>query len=219
MALQLIALALATAVRPTSLAAVYALLLSPAPRRLMWAYVLVGAGFTISVGLLVILVLHGVSVRPRSNPAKGVAEILGGVVALAFGVLLATGKIGSSRVSEAPRTPGRWTTALNKRATVPTAALAGPATHIPGIFYLVALDLIVSQESKAPVALLDLMLYNLVWFSLPVAALAICMIRPAAAAKTVGAVQLWARAHARTLLMAVAFVIGTIMIVAGIVKV
>jgi Sap, sulfolipid-1-addressing protein len=219
MAFQLIALALATAVRPASLAAIYALLLSSAPRRLMWAYVLVGAGFTISVGLLVILPLHGVSVRPRSNPAKGVAEIIGGVIVLGFGVLLATGKLGSSRASEAPHTPGRLTTALNKRATVPTAALAGPATHIPGIFYLVALDLIVSQQSKAPVAVLDLMLYNLVWFSLPIAALAICMFRPAAAAETISAVQLWARAHARALLTAVAFVIGTIMIVAGIVKV
>ena len=72
MALQLIVLALATAVRPTSLAAVYALLLSPAPRRLMWAYVLVGAAFTISVGLFVILALHGVSVRPEKiKPHKG----------------------------------------------------------------------------------------------------------------------------------------------------
>ena len=62
------------------------------------------------------------------------------------------------------------------------------------------------------------MLYNLVWFSLPIAALAICMLRPAAAAETVGAVQVWARVHARTLLMTVAFVIGAIMITAGILR-
>jgi hypothetical protein len=217
MSFELIVLALATAVRPTSLAAIYALLLNPAPRRLMWAYVLVGAAFTVSVGLLIILAFHGIEIH-RHNDARGIAEICGGAIALAFGVLMATGKIRMPRDTEAPPTPGRWTAALNKRASVRTAALAGPATHLPGLFYLVALDLIVAQQSKAPRAVLDVLLYNVIWFSLPIAALAICMFRPATAADTVRAFQLWTRNHAQTVLVTVAFVVGVIMIVGGILK-
>jgi len=52
--LELIVLALATAVRPTSLAAIYALLSSSAPRRLMTLYVIAGTAFTLVVGLLVL---------------------------------------------------------------------------------------------------------------------------------------------------------------------
>lgn len=55
-------LALPLAVRPTSLAAVYAMLSREAPRRLMVAYTIAGLAFTIAIGLAVVgatLVLRG----------------------------------------------------------------------------------------------------------------------------------------------------------------
>src|SRR5262249_8168814 len=79
---ELIVLALATAVRPASLAVVYALLGGPSPRRYMVAYVLAGATFTITFGFLVIWVFHGIAIHPESSHTKAIAEICGGVLAI-----------------------------------------------------------------------------------------------------------------------------------------
>src|SRR4029079_10055479 len=58
---EVILLALASTIRPTSLAAVYTLLSSPAPRRLMIAYVIAGLTFTIAFGALVVWAFHGIA--------------------------------------------------------------------------------------------------------------------------------------------------------------
>jgi Sap, sulfolipid-1-addressing protein len=212
---QLIVLALATAVRPASLAAIYALLGSHSPRRLMVAYVLTGAAFTISFGLLVIWVFHGVAIPAGRRHPPASVEIIGGVVAIAFGFLLLSGRIGRAHPVEAPRPPSRWTTLLYERVTVRTAAVAGPATHLPGIFYLLALDLIVSYQTKSHLGLVSLLLYNGIWFSLPITALAICVIDPEAASERIKSVERWARRYARAVLVVVSFGIGTALLVGG----
>ena len=213
--LELIVLALATAVRPTSLAAVYALLSSSAPRRLMTLYVIAGVGFTLVVGLLVILALHGVEITSSSSRAKAIAQIVGGGVILAFGVLLLTGRIGATRAREEPKAPSRWARMLHKRITPRIAALAGPATHIPGIFYLVALNLIATQRTQGPRRLFDLLLYNAVWFTLPIAVLAICVFRPDAAADGIKAIEQWTRQHVREIVTVLSFLVGVGMLGRG----
>ena len=217
--LELIVLALATAVRPTSLAAVYALLSTSAPRRLMTLYVIAGIAFTLAVGLLVILALHGVQITSSSSQAKAIAEIIGGVVILVFGVLLLIGRIGRTPAREEPKAPSRWAGMLQKRITPGTAALAGPATHFPGIFYLVALNLIATQRTQGPRRLFDLLLYNAVWFSLPIAALAICVFRPDAAADGIKAIEQWTRQHVRAILTVVSFVVGVALLGRGLLAV
>jgi hypothetical protein len=216
---ELIVLALATAIRPTSLAAVYALLSSSAPRRLMTLYVIAGIVFTLVVGLLVILALHGVQITSSSSQAKAIAEIIGGGVILVLGVLLLIGRIGRRLAGEEPKAPSRWAGMLQKRITPRTAALAGPATHIPGIFYLVALNLIASQRTQAPRRLFDLLLYNGVWFSLPIAALAICVFRPDAAANGIKAIEQWTRQHVREILTVISFVVGAALLGRGLLAV
>jgi len=95
MTIELIALALATAIRPTSLAAVYALLSARSPRRLMTAYVVAGVAFTITIGVVVIWVFNGINVQSGSGRTKGIAEIVGGLLALCFGVLVLVGRVGA----------------------------------------------------------------------------------------------------------------------------
>jgi hypothetical protein len=212
---ELIVLGLATAVRPTSLAAVYALLASASPRRLLFAYVVAGAAFTVGFGLLVIWAFHGIEIQSGTSHTKAVAEVVGGVIALIFGALLATGRIGTTQAGEAPSAPGRWTTLLNQGVTVRRAAVAGPATHIPGIFYLIALNLIVSQQPRLQRGLLSLLLYNAVWFSLPLGALAVCVVDPGAAANLIERAEQWARLHARALLSTISLAVGTILLIRG----
>jgi Sap, sulfolipid-1-addressing protein len=212
---ELIVLALATAVRPTSLAAVCALLASTAPRRVMTAYIAAGAAFTVGFGLLVILVFHGVGGHPSDSQGFGVAEIVGGAVAIVLGLLLLTGRIGEERADEAPPTPKGWLALLNKRVTTRTAALAGPVTHLPGFFYLLALNLIISHQVWPHTGLVSLLVYNAVWFCLPIAALAICIVNPGVASDAVGALEQWARRHSRVILLTASFGVGTALIIDG----
>jgi hypothetical protein len=184
----------------------------------MVAYIAAGAAFTVSFGLMVILVFHGVGEDADSKPAVAAAEIVGGSIAIALGLLLLTGRIGGGDTGDAPQTPNRWVALLNERVTTRTAAVAGPVTHLPGVFYFVALNLIVSHQVWLHGGLLSLLLYNAVWFCLPIAALAICVVNPTLASDAVGAVDHWARAHSRGILLAVSFGIGTALLVDGLQK-
>ena len=80
MTVQIILLALASSIRPTSLAAVYAFLSADAPRRLMAVYVAAGLTFTLAFGLLAIAVFSGIEVSAGTSHTKGIADMVGGVL-------------------------------------------------------------------------------------------------------------------------------------------
>ena len=94
MIVEIFVLALASTVRPTSLAAVYTLVSHDARRRLMWAYVVAGLLFTVAFGAVIVGATDGIHVGSGTSKTKGIADIAGGVVALALGVGLVTGRIG-----------------------------------------------------------------------------------------------------------------------------
>ena len=115
MTIEVVLLALVTTVRPTSLAAVYALLSSESPRRRMISYISAGLTFTIAFGLLVIWAFNGVDINSGSDETKGIAEIVAGIAVLTFAVLVLTGHVGGPHPDDAPPAPGRWRTALERR--------------------------------------------------------------------------------------------------------
>lgn len=214
--IEIVVLALASTVRPTSLAAVYALARDESPRWLMTVYVAAGLAFTVSFGLLIIFAFKGIDVSAGSSETKTIAEIAGGVLVIAFGLGVLSGRIGGRRAQDAPSVRGRWEGRVSRRMTTKTAVLAGPATHIPGLLYLIALDLIVASQRGFPAGFLELVIYNTIWFALPIGALAICVIDPPAARRAVEAVQAWSRAHTRVLVLTISFGVGTAMVISGI---
>jgi len=215
---EVILLALASTIRPTSLAAVYTLLSSPAPRRLMIAYVIAGLTFTIAFGALVVWAFHGIAVSSGTDRAKGIGDIAAAVVVLGFAALVLTGRI-SGPHADAPRAPGRWEQLLDQHRTVRTAALAGPATHIPGIFYLAALNVIVANHTSVAAGIVEILLYNVIWFALPITALTICIVEPDTARTVVGGVADWALHHARTILVVLSLGIGIVLLVHGLITI
>ena len=215
MTIEIIVLAMASMIRPTSLAATYALLAHHSRRRLMLAYVVGGLVFTIAFGMVVVYVFQGIHVHAGTGKTKSIAEIIGGAVALAFGVALLSGRVHGPHAREAPEGGGRLQAALDGRVTTRTAVLAGPATHIPGIFYLIALNVIVAYNARVPRGTLAVVTYNAVWFALPILALVICIVKPDAARDAVGSVQQWAQEHSRALLLCVSFIVGAALVVRG----
>jgi cytochrome bd-type quinol oxidase subunit 2 len=213
--IEIIVLAMASTIRPTSLAATYALLEHKSRRVLMLAYVAGGLAFTIAFGLVVVYAFHGIHLHAGTGQTKAVAEIIGGAVALAFGLALLTGHVPQRDAREAPEAGGRLKEMLDDRVTTRIAVLAGPATHIPGIFYLIALNVIVAHNPRVTGGTLDVVTYNAIWFALPILALVMCVMRPAAARDVVGSVDRWALAHSRSILLWVSLVVGAALVVRG----
>ena len=65
MSTEALVLALTARVRPTSAAAVFAMLSTPRPQRLLVAYLVVGLGFSLAVGTLVVVLLGRPAVDAR----------------------------------------------------------------------------------------------------------------------------------------------------------
>jgi Sap, sulfolipid-1-addressing protein len=212
--IELLVLALASTVRPTSLAAVSAFLPHASRRRLLLAYIAGGLAFTIAFGVVVVGAFHGVHIGAGSDRTKGVAYIVGGAVALLLGCAVLTGLVRRRPGHGAPGAGG-WKARLDRRLTVPAAALAGPLTHIPGLFYLIALNVIVAQQPRVPGGLLAVLVYNAVWFALPIGALVTCIVNPAAARDAVARVQRWTGQHSRALLLSTSFIVGVALVIRG----
>jgi small neutral amino acid transporter SnatA (MarC family) len=215
MTVQVILLALASSIRPTSLAAVYALLSADAPRRLMAVYVAAGLAFTVPFGLVAISVFSSIEVGAGTDRTSGIAEIVGGVLVLTFAFSVLTGRVGEARSGGAPEPSRRWNKLHPRRLTVRIAALAGPLTHIPGIFYLIALNIIIAYHARASRRLLEVLTYNAIWFAIPLCALAVCIVAPDQAREVVAVLQRWTRDHLRTILLVVSSGLGAALVVKG----
>ena len=214
MIIEILVLALASTVRPTSLAAVSAILSHTSRRRLLLAYIVAGLAFTIAFGVVVVGAFHGIHLGTGSDRTKGIADIVAGVVALLFGCAVLSGLF-RRRSDHDPPGAGGWKARLDRRLTVPAAAIAGPLTHIPGLFYLIALNVIVANDPRLPGGLLAVMIYDAVWFALPIAALATCIVNPDAARDAVVRVQRWTAQHSRALLLFTSFIVGVALVTRG----
>jgi hypothetical protein len=211
--IELLVLALASTVRPTSLAAVSAILSHDSRRRLLVAYAVAGLAFTVFVGVVVVFAMHGVHFPSGSDRTRAVADIVGGVAALLFGCAVLTGRI--PRRSDHDVSGVGWKARLDRRLTVTAAAIAGPLTHLPGLFYLIALNVIVAHNPKVAGGVLAVAIFNAIWFALPLAALATCTVNPIAARDAVASVQRWTAQHSRALLLGTSFTVGTALVIRG----
>jgi hypothetical protein len=212
--IEILVLALASTVRPTSLAAVSAILSQTSRSRLLLAYIAAGLAFTIAFGVVVVGAFHGIHLGTGGDRTKGIADIVAGVVALLFGCAVLSGLVRRRADHDAPGADG-WKARLDRRLTVPAAAIAGPLTHIPGLFYLIALNVIAANDPRLPGGLLAVMIYDAVWFALPIAALATCIVNPDAARDAVVRVQRWTGQHSRALLLFTSFIVGVALIIRG----
>ncbi len=211
-----ILLAIVNALRPTGIAAVYALLSTPRPRRLLVAYIAVGFAWSFAVGILVVGALHGVKVETRSSTANSVVSLGLGAAAAGFAAGIATGRIetpssgrstGQSRVSRALRDP-----------TLAVAAGAGVVTHLPGLLYLLGLNAISETGPGLAVGAVDVLIFDAIWFAIPIAALAVALRRPEDARVALDRGSAWARRHQRQLTTVVFAVVGVAFALKGAVE-
>ncbi|HEX4189187.1 MAG TPA: GAP family protein [Solirubrobacteraceae bacterium] len=215
MTIEIVLLGLASALRPSSLVAVYALVRERSPARLLAAYVIAGLAFVFAVGVAVVLVCSGIELQAGTHRTRGIAEIAAGILAIGLGVALLAGRTPRPRPATAPDASGRLERLRRHEFTTRSAAVAGAATHIPGILYLVALELIVSREPDVPSELIQVGGYDLLWFVPPILVLAVCVFDPGTAREGVHRFEQWVGARARTILVAMTLGVGVWLLVDG----
>ena len=197
MNLDVLVLALASAPRPAGIAALYALLSASSPRRVLLAYIAAGFTFSAAVGILVVAIFHGAGIDYRGTDVYAAIELLGGLAALGFAIAVGTGR----RQLPSRDSARREESAIIRRLrspTVTTAAVAGVATHVPGLFYIVALNAIVAEGPSFASGVLQVLLFNAIWFAAAIAAVVIFLLRPGGAPMALTHVISWTRSHART---------------------
>jgi hypothetical protein len=222
MTLQVIALGLISCLRPaTSQAAVVALLRTPDPRRRLLFFVVAGFTVSMAIGLLCVLAFHGARVNLGGSTFTAVFDLVAGVAALAFALGYREGRVSVPR--RGPRgdrptpAPAARLAQRLRDPSVATAAAAGVVTHIPGLIYLVALNGIAAGSPPAATAFVEVGLYNLLWFGVPLAALALAVLRPGRAAGYLDRATRWGRQHEQGIVTATFALLGVYLTIKGVV--
>src|SRR4051812_24591359 len=215
--MEVIVLGLISALRPaTSQAAVFALLRAPAAARTLLVFAAAGLTVSMLVGLIGVGALNGAGGVFGHSTVADVFNLLAGVAALGFAVGIQRGGL----ENRSPRSPGRATSAIAvrlRRPSLKTAATAGVATHVPGLIYLVALNAIAAEDPGPAAAFAQVAIYNLLWFAIPLGALALVLRSPATATAYLDRLTGWARRHESRLLLAVFSVLGIYLVAKGLI--
>ena len=101
--------------------------------------------------------------------------------------------------------------------SAPRAALAGVLTHLPAAFYLAALSAIISSTSSDANRIFQVLVYNAIWFAMPVVALVLATRRPVELGAFIRRVTEWIWRHSREIMIAVFGLLGVYLIVRGVV--
>ena len=198
MNLDVIVLALASAPRPSGVAATYALLSASPPRRVVVAYLAAGLVFSVGFGVAVVAIFHGAGFHYRNSNAYAAIELLGGVAALGFAAGFASGRRQLPSRNEHAGEESAIARRL-RHPTMATASVAGVATHLPGLFYLLALNAIVAEHRDLGISIAEVVVFNAIWFATTFVAVVFFLLRPGAARRALARVDAWARRHARTI--------------------
>jgi hypothetical protein len=215
MNLDVLVLALASAPRPAGIAALYALLSASSPRRVLLAYIAAGFTFSAAVGVLVVAIFHGAGIDYRGTDVYAAIELIGGLAALGFAIAVGTGRRELPSRDSASREESKIIRGL-RNPTVTTAAVAGVATHVPGLFYIVALNAIIAEGPSFASGVLQVLLFNAIWFAAAIAAVVTFLLRPGVAPRALSRVISWARRHARVTTVLVFGLAGCYLAIRGV---
>lgn len=213
-----VVLGLLSAARATPLAIVYALLLSERPRRLISGYIVAGLAVSLVAGLVIVTTFDGTAREPTSSMVRYAIDAVLGVGSLVYAVLYATGRVGGrSPEKPSPLESLPWDIGRRLRhPTLPVAALAGAATNLPGLFYVAALVAVLETHPTPANGVFQVLVYNLLRFALPLAALVLVVLRPDRTRAVVDGVQDWARRHRRGLVLGLFGAAGSYLTVKGV---
>jgi hypothetical protein len=210
-----LALAVVSIIRPTTAAAVWAMLVGSRPRRLLAAYLLAGMGVSLSVGIAVVLAAGDAFLGRSGFQLRATVLVLLGSVALLGAVAVRLGWMRRFR-QDALATVRHRHRHGQRRLSPVGAAATGVLTHLPGVFYLAALGAIIGTGAAATGEVVQVIVYNLVWFAPAIVALGVSLFGTIPSSDRLAGAVAWGRAHEDMILTVCFAGVGVWLIVKGV---
>ena len=196
----------------------------------MFLCVLLG-GLTVAltIGLLDVLVFHADAINSQKTVSAGVNLALG-LLLLAVGALIATGRLHGRRKAPVPAADGEpektekkekkdgWAERVLSEPRLGLALLVGALCGIPGGAYLSALHILVTSKSSTANQVIGVILFVLIEFLLIIIPFAFLELRPEATKAALKNAQDWLAGHARQLMAYTALILGAYLAVTGLIR-
>jgi hypothetical protein len=218
---QVFLIAVVSALDAGLLTAAVVLLGRPQPARQLGAYLIGGMGFSIIIGLLIVLTLHGSNLR-IGRSTKGAIEVSAGALLLVFAAFEWSGR----KLQWHPRRTRKRDVDPSGRQSLRDRALgqdslwiawaAGALYSAPGAYYLAGLALLAKQNVSATAIVLAVLGFNLIQFALIELPLIGLVVVPDRARSLTEKLNHWMTAHRRTVIVILTGVIGTYLLISGI---
>ena len=225
---QFFALAFTAALNPKLLAIDLLLIENRRPRAMFLCVLLGGLTVALTIGLLDVLVFHADAINSQKTVSAGVNLALG-LLLLAAGALIATGRLHGRRKAPVPAADGQpekkekkekkdgWAERVLSEPRLGLALLVGALCGIPGGAYLSALHILVTSKSSTANQVVGVILFVLIEFLLIIIPFAFLELRPEATKAALKNAQDWLAGHARQLMAYTAVVLGAYLAISGLV--
>ena len=225
---QFFALAFIAALNPKFLAVDLLLIENRRPRAMFLCVLLGGVTVALTIGLLDVLVFHADAISSQKTVSAGV-DLAIGLLLLAVGALVATGRLHGRRKAPVPAADGEpekpekkerkdgWAERVLAEPRLGLAMLVGALCGIPGGAYLSGLHILVTSKSSTANQVLGVILFVLIEFLLIIIPFAFLELRPEATKAALKNVQDWLAGHARQLMAYTALILGAYLAISGLI--
>jgi hypothetical protein len=226
MTAEFIALAFLAALNPKLLGLDLLLIENRRPRAMFLCLLLGGMTVALTVGWLDVLVFHADAIKSQGRVSAGVDLALG-LLLLAVGGLLATGRLHGRRKAPVPTGDGQqerpvkkdgWAQRVLAEPRLGLAMLVGALIGIPGASYLTALHILVTGKSSAATQVIAVVIFVLIDFLLIIIPFAFLELRPEATKAALKNTQGWLLGHALQLMATIALLLGAYLVVSGLIR-
>jgi Sap, sulfolipid-1-addressing protein len=228
------ALAFTAALNPKLLAVDLLLIENRRPRAMFLAVLFGGLTVGITIGLLDVLTIHADAINSQKTVSAGVDLALG-LLLLAVGALVATGRLHGRRKAPAPAGGGQpaqagdsqpdakeekdgWAQRLLAEPRLGLATLVGALVGLPGAAYLTALHNLVAGNYSTATQVTGVIVFVLIEFLLIIIPFGFLVLRPEGTRAALRNGQEWLRGHTRQLIAYTCLILGAYLTVSAIIR-
>ncbi len=222
------ALAFTAALNPKLLALDLLLIENRRPRAMFLCLLLGGMTVALTIGLLDVLAVHADAIHSQVSVGAGVDLALG-LLLLAVGGLVATGRLHGRRKTSVPAGGGRpekkekkekknsWAQRVLSEPRLGLAMLVGALIGIPGASYVAALHHLVAGNYSTGAQIAAIVVFVVIDFLLIIVPYAFLELRPEATKARLKDTQEWLLSHARQLMAAIALLLGAYLTISAVI--
>jgi hypothetical protein len=225
------ALAFRAALNPKLLALDLLLIENRRPRAMFLCVLLGGLTVALTIGLLDVLTIHADALKAQGKVSAGVDLALG-LLLLAVGALLATGRLHGRRRTPVPagtmppaqpekeeeKKKDSWAARALAEPRLGLAMLGGAVIGLPGASDLTALHHLITGTYSTMTQVIAVVVFVIIEFLLIIIPFAFLELRPEATKALLKRSQDWLLGHALQLMAGIGLILGAYLTVSGLVR-